>query len=539
MSGFRRQRRAALALVFTIGLGLAATAAGTVRAAEESNPGNAVAREAAAANAERNAAPASAPLAGPVDAARYPLGPGDVLSLELSGRVSRQTTLVVDAEGRLNLPELGVIEVGGTTLEVARTRILTRLRSAYPGARVDLRLVGLRQFKVFVAGQVKTPGVTTATAATRASEVFRGPLELAGDASRRNIELRRRDGRVVRVDLDAFAYLGSAADDPFVEDGDVLLVPLRRDRIYALGGFARPGEYEYAPGDSLSDLLALAGGLQPGAERHAGMLVRFADDRALDSVAVDLAALRTGAGDRALEPRDRLFARTPVDFRRVRNVIVAGEVRLPGPYAIDGDAERLSDVLTLAGGPTAEAALTRIQVFRRGVGAPERDIEFERLSRLSRSEMTDAEYTVFKTKLASQQAAFVVSYDVLKADSSAFDVRMEDGDYILLERETQSVRISGEVKRPALVAFAPGRSGSDYIDLAGGFTQRARRGDARVTRAGSSQTLLLTDAGPIQPGDFIWVPEKKDVNFWGVVKDVLLVAGSVATVIILVRDASR
>ncbi len=58
----------------------------------------------------------------------------------------------------------------------------------------------------------------------------------------------------------------------------------------------------------------------------------------------------------------------------------------------------------------------------------------------------------------------------------------------------------------------------------------------RVTRAGSNQTLLLQDARAIQPGDFIWVPEKRDINFWGVLKDVILVAGSVATVIILLRD---
>ncbi len=538
MSVLRSLRRATFALV--LGSGLAAMASGSAQAVDDDVKATGSVREGTGqVVAERNSTPSSDPLAGAVDPARYPLGPGDVLSLELSGPISRQTTLLVDTEGRLNLPELGVIDVGGETLEAARRRILTRLRSSYPGARVDLRLVALRHFKVFVAGQVKTPGVTIATAATRASEVFRGSLELLSDGSRRNIELRRRDGRIVRVDLDAFAYLGSAADDPFVEDGDVLLVPPRRDRVYALGGFARPGEYEYARGDSLSDLLALAGGLQPGAERHAGKLVRFDGDEVLDSVAVDLAGLRDGVGDRALEPRDRLFARTSTDFRRVRNVTVAGEVRLPGPYAIDGDDERLSDVLALAGGPTDQAALRRIQIFRRGVGSPERDIEFERLSRLTRSEMTDAEYTVFKTKLASQQAAFVVSYDALRTESSAFNVRLEDGDYVLLDRETQSVRISGEVKRAAIIEFAAGRPGTEYIELAGGYTQRARRGDARVTRAGSSQTLLLSDAGPIQPGDFIWVPEKKDVNFWGVVKDVLLVAGSVATVIILVRDASR
>lgn len=489
--------------------------------------------------ADGEESPAPDLLAGPIDPARYRLGPGDMLSLEWTGRASRQVNIVVDAEGRANVPEIGVVPVAGRSLADVRGQVLGRLRPIFPGARVDLRLVRVRGFKVYVSGQVRMPGVVAATAATRASELFRGPFTLRDDASRRNIELRRHDGTRLRVDLDGFAILGRDDENPYLEDGDVLLVPARRERVYALGSFARPGEYEFAPGDSISDLVELAGGLLPGTEADAGRLVRFVTATALDSLGVDLAAVLEGRGDLPLQHQDRLFARAPSDYRKVRNVSLFGEVRLPGPYAIHGGEERLGTLLARAGGLTTDAASRRIQVFRRGPFTDQRDIEFERLSRLARSEMTEAEYTVFKTKLAAQQAAFIVSAEELDRGGAAFDVRLEDGDVVVVDRETQAVRIAGEVRRPALVEFVPGRSAEQYIALAGGYTGRARRGEARVSRTGSNQTLRVDDVREIQAGDFIWVPEKKDVNFWGVVKDVLLVAGSVATVIILVRDSTR
>jgi protein involved in polysaccharide export with SLBB domain len=47
-----------------------------------------------------------------------------------------------------------------------------------------------------------------------------------------------------------------------------------------------------------------------------------------------------------------------------------------------------------------------------------------------------------------------------------------------------TVRIEGQVKRPGYVDYAPGRTLSEYVELAGGFTERsARSSRARVALA--------------------------------------------------------
>jgi protein involved in polysaccharide export with SLBB domain len=477
-------------------------------------------------------------LAGPIDATHYRLGPGDLLSLELSGRTSRIIPLEVDPEGRINVPEVGVVTAGGRTLADVRQDLITRLGRMYKGVRVDLRPVRLRRFKVFIAGQVKSPGAALANGGMRASEVFLGTSGLLPDASHRNIELRRRDGTRLKVDLDAFAYMGRETDNPFLEDGDILVVPPKTGRIFALGAFGRPGEYEFSPGDSLSELIALAGGLLPSAEAS-GTLVHFVDPVTTESLLVDLPAVVRGVGDAVLGPQDRLYARQPVDFMRPRGVTLVGEVRFPGPYAVNEGVDRISTVLARAGGLTPVAAANRIQIYRPSTNGGQRDIEFERLSRLSRTEMTDAEYQVFKTKLASQQSAFVVSVAQLADPIGHFDVTIRDGDIIVVDRETEAVRVAGEVRRPSLIEYGPGRTAREYIELAGGFSDRAHRSKVRVTHAGSNQTLLLKDVKAIEPGDFIWVPEKSEVSFWSVLKDAITVAGAVATIVILVDNAKR
>src|SRR2546426_5214733 len=59
-------------------------------------------------------------LAGPVDPMAYRLGPGDILSLEYGGKALDTKVFLVDAEGRVRVPNLGLVEVGGKTLADAR-----------------------------------------------------------------------------------------------------------------------------------------------------------------------------------------------------------------------------------------------------------------------------------------------------------------------------------------------------------------------------------------------------------------------------------
>ena len=90
--------------------------------------------------------------------ADYVVGPGDGLSIQLTGAVSRQLKLMVDREGRVALPEVGGVEVAGKSLGDVQRIIQSNLRSQYRDIEADVSLGRIRTVRVYVVGDVERPG---------------------------------------------------------------------------------------------------------------------------------------------------------------------------------------------------------------------------------------------------------------------------------------------------------------------------------------------------------------------------------------------
>jgi protein involved in polysaccharide export with SLBB domain len=477
-------------------------------------------------------------LAGPVDAEKYRLGPGDLLSLEYGGKAFDSRFFVVDGEGRVGLPNLGVVLVAGNTLSEARADILKHLRAYLPGATLDLRLIEPRTFRVYVLGEVKQPGSAEVMGSARALEAIERAGGLTENASRRNIRIIRRDGAVVPVDFDRFDRTGDWDANPFLEDGDRMIVPLVIERMGIFGSVPRPGGYEFRSGDSLSTAIRLAGGLLPEARPDSVLVLRFHGSQGLDSLYVNLEENAGSGAAILLQADDRVFIHPQPQWHPSRQVSITGEVNSPGVYAIHEGTDHVSDLVRWAGGVTPQAARRNVRLERR-LPATDQDVEFDRLNKLSRGEMTNSEYQTFRSKLAVRQSAYLIDFSGGSPKPPTSDVLLRDGDRIDVGRLELAVRVDGSVKNPGLLAFDERRSVSDYIKMAGGPTRRANTGDARLTRAGTGNTLFARDAETIEPGDFIWVPEKKETSFWSVLRDIVLVSGQVATIILVVDQLNR
>ena len=76
---------------------------------------------------------------------------------------------------------------------------------------------------------------------------------------------------------------------------------------------------------------------------------------------------------------------------------------------------------------------------------------------------------------------------------------------------------------------------ADYVNLAGGFSERALRGKVRIKRAVTGQTILAKDVPALEPGDLIWVPERGESSTWQNTQSLLLVLAQIATVLVAVR----
>ncbi|MFH0776993.1 MAG: SLBB domain-containing protein [Candidatus Eisenbacteria bacterium] len=454
-------------------------------------------------------------LDGPVNPSEYVLGPGDALQVEAWGRVRFQVRLEVDAEGRVFIPDFGSLSVAGKTLEEVRSAVSSAVLSSLRGAEVEVRLVALREFKVFVSGDVESPGSYVASGATRVSEILAvaksdtlGP-RLRETSSCRNIEIRHRNGSAERADLSLFYNLGDVSHNPHLQDGDVIYVPKIR-HCFSISGVMFPGTYELVEGETLAQVLRLVGGVVPEASLEKGEIRHFVDSQTTESEFFDLAAVTEGRSDLEIRKGDRVYVRTPAHYLEHYQVLLTGEVLFPGYYAINRREDRLSDVVMRAGGFTPEADLSAARIIRpHSLSSGEAgrvEIDFSRLFNDNRTEE---------------------------------DLLLESGDIIEVPKRIGYVQVTGEVKKPGYVPYVPGKSAGHYLREAGGLTSKAAGGKIQVRRYATGQSVSRSEAGVLRPNDTVLVPARPEGARWALFKDTVSLLAQIATIYLIVDQATK
>lgn len=474
------------------------------------------------------------PIAGPVDPNVYLVGPGDVLQIQMWGATTHNWTLQVGPEGYIMIPGSGTIMVSERTLANVRSSVLNSLRNRFRGVNMDMRLARPRIFNVYLTGQTKTPGVIQAMGSSRIADVLPG-ASLQENASLRRIEIRHADGTRDFADLVAFSHNGMQSANPYLRDGDIINIPVATEWVWAQGALARPGQFELGLEDSLLTLFHLAGDPVPAAVVDKALLVRWKDPYRPESLWVQLDQVYDRQVNPALREGDRLYVYYIPQYHIQHEVYVTGEVERPGVYPIVEGRHHLSDMLGAAGGFLPTADLTAIRVHRRNPSGQEKDQELDRLLRLSREQLTASEYDKLTTKLAALREDYRVDWTRLKSSPRELDLLLRDGDIVRVERLVTSIRIDGEVRRPGILTFHPGQHIAEYVKEAGGLTDRAWSSRIRVTRAVTGQTLPAKNVRALDPGDFVWVPERPDKSVLDYSRETLTALAQIATVIIAIR----
>jgi protein involved in polysaccharide export with SLBB domain len=477
---------------------------------------------------------ATVALPGPVDPDLYIVGPGDAFELLFSGGLSESQSVIVGPEGTASIPGWGVLSLAGLTITQCRAEVSKLLANRLKGVRWDFRLVAVRSLRVYVTGDVRQPGATDVIATSRVSDIL-SPAATTDRGSRRNIVVTRRDGTQLIADLALFERTGRSDLNPVVLDGDVLHVPPATSFLEIQGSVAHPGQYELGPRDSLMTLLDLAGGPLPATLTEGSLLLRWRSPTEAESVFFDLEDVYGGVFNPPLQEGDHVYSYFTPSYHELYQTTILGEVERPGTYPIDLGQTRLSDLVKVAGGFRQRADLQTIRLVRLARPAAGADVELERLSRLSRSEMTNAEYEVLRTRLTARREEHLVDWNRLQRDPN-LDILVAGGDLVRVDPILASVRVEGEVRRPGLARFEKGFDSHDYIKLAGGYTNRADGRKMLVTRSATGQTLPVKDVIELSPGDMIWVPERPDRTFWQHAQTFIAVAAQLATVIIAVRS---
>jgi len=475
-------------------------------------------------------------LRGPVDEARYMVGPGDQLMIVIWGKSTITHTVLVGPEGELVLPGLAPLRVAGLTLRDAKAQIEASLRDVYRNVEISVSLSSVRTMRVSVLGNVLLPGEYTGTALDLAGEMIEMAGGLGQGASERNISIRRGGGGSGRVDLVRYRNTGDMDANPPILDGDVVFVPNAVAFVEVDGGVSWPGTYELGPDDTVGDLLEIAGGFARGAVRDTVLLRRFVDSTTTRSVPVDASdpeSLRLSLSD-----GDQVYVRSETEWRETQRVFVEGEVVHPGPYGINEGVDRLSQVIRRAGGLT-ERASTRDARIVRELDVADVDLALDWLIGVPVAEMGETERAYWKSRTQDEQGAVVSDLGRALAGDVAHDVLLMDGDRILIPRISQTVKVGGQVANPGFVPHVPGERYKYYIKAAGGFESGARSNAVKVIRGTNGEWVPAGGAGALEPGEEVWVPERREGSGWRTVREIATFAASVATAYLLIDQATN
>ncbi len=479
-----------------------------------------------------------------IDPAEYVLGAGDELSIDIWGETHIHHVLTVTPEGNLLIPRMGRVEVGEELLAKAKNIIRKAILRSYRNAQVTITLVRLRKVKIVVAGAVKAPGIYSVYANTRVSEAIDEAGGFLDNSSRRNIILTQPDSSTTAVDMFRFERLGDRTRNPYVFGGDVIFVPAREDDINTVGIYGAvksEGEFEYAPQDSLLDLIRLAYGLTMDVDLVQGELIRFnLDNLTTTTIPIDLKALMWGDNPQKnlpLLPDDRVVIRTVPKFHKKDQVIVQGEVYYPGVYHIEEDKTKLSEVVAKAGEFTPLASLAEAEMIR---SYNVIDPEFERLKKVPVADMTESEYDYFRLRSREKPGRVACNFEKLFLERlNEYDVTLKSGDVINVPPKSMVVNVSGSVINPGLVPYEPEKDYNYYIERAGGFSWKARKNKILIIKGQTGERMKPSRRRKIDPGDTILIPEKPERNYWKFFKDTMLVLGNVATIYLVIQQATE
>ena len=184
---------------------------------------------------------------------------------------------------------------------------------------------------------------------------------------------------------------------------------------------------------------------------------------------------------------------------------VIGEVRYPGIYPITEGQSNISDILSLAGGLAKNASPRAAYIDRTKINEdyPINTNYNYNLNDIIRNYDQYIEGLTYlqieQNILNNNQIAVDLSNPKLLDNTYLFN-----NDKLIIPKDSQSIKIIGQVNNPGTYRYINEGSLNDYIKLANGLTSAADDQRIFVIKAGN-RSILKPDQTQIQSGDIIFV----------------------------------
>jgi protein involved in polysaccharide export with SLBB domain len=470
----------------------------------------------------------------------YLVAPGDKISIQMWGTVNRAEVMTVDNQGNIFIPDVGPVKVKDVPANRVNAVVTKSIRAVYNNnVSIYVNLLTSTPVSVFVAGPVLRPGQY----AGLASDSVLFYLKRAGGidphrGSYRNIKVLRNQKIVLDYDLYDFLKEGKLPTFSF-KDGDVILVKEQGAMVTVEGAARYPFRFELLKGNtSGEDLTYYARPLEKTSH------VAITGNRNTGPISVYIPVAEFGVFN-ILDGDIVLFND---DLRpQVLSVQISGSYFGPSFYTVEKNT-RLLDILSHIEVDPNQANYGAIYIKRESVVEQQKILIDESLNRLERSIFTAPATSDGEARIRAQEAQLVSQFVasarrieplgkvIVSENGNVANIRLEQGDEIVIPAHTDLIQVSGEVLMPQAIVYNPKATIRDYVAWAGGFSERANDERIAVVRANGLTVFLdaqdswLTDENQqtLQAGDQILVLPKIDTKLLQAVKDITQIVYQIA-----------
>ena len=297
----------------------------------------------------------------------YVLSAGDELLINVWGDSELNLKLKVSPEGTILIPNLGPVSVSGLTIETAENRIrqeLGRIMSTLSGDTdgantfVSVSLSQIRSIKVNIVGEVVAPGTYTLPSFATLFNALYAAGGVNEIGSLRGIKVYRNSKEVAKLDVYDYLLNGKYNTNIRLEENDMVIVSPYDQLAVVQGKVKRNRIFELKKGETLSQLLNMAGGFTGDAYKKDVRVKRKAGSRY---------QIATVTEDKyptfAMMDGDSLLVDSVIPFYENR-LTVTGAVWRPGEYELNGAVHTVRQLVDQAAGLKGDEFAGRAQITR-------------------------------------------------------------------------------------------------------------------------------------------------------------------------------
>lgn len=379
--------------------------------------------------------------------------------------------------------------------------------------------------KLEIRGAVCRPGIYQLSGSLNTvRELVNEAQGLTGDAFlNRSVLYRQREDLTTEIfPLDIKSIMEGTCPNIALVKNDILYIPSIHDledwgNVVILGEVAKPNTYPYADNMTLEDLIIQAGGLREAASTvRVDIARRIKNPHSIansdtigqmftfslkDGFVID------GQKGFVLQPYDEVYVRRSPSYQSQQKIVIEGEILFSGVYAITSREERISNLVTKAGGATNYAYLRGAKLTRVANAS-----EKKRMRDVIRSMQRQLGEAMIDSLGIRVEDTFTVGIDLEKAltnPGSTMDIVLREGDVVFIPKNSNTVTINGAVMMPNTVSFIEGKGINHYLDQAGGYTDSAKKNKIFIVYMNGQVTRVKGNGKKqIEPGCEVIVPNK-------------------------------